>query len=293
MQRYKLMVVVVLILLGFSRQATANCTVIDQLDKLYVLQTRLANNPATALFRDDIRQLRTISQLVSDQDTLRAVEGNSFVGKGASFVQFLQNTQRLLQGASLDDPFSVQGHFNGAARQNLRSIGGYLNDLRCTDTQIAIDAAERAADPTRGNSDAEDIREVIAFLNQLAEEVFQWRTLFIVLTVTAVVAVAKPLIRRWIVIRQRRAKRHTTHYVTQYAWADRSYDGMLMDINCYGTKLLHAAGHPLPNGTPLDVAIEGQMTSGTVMWSNVHYSGVKFDTSIDLAHVYAVCAAGQ
>lgn len=66
-----------------------------------------------------------------------------------------------------------------------------------------------------------------------------------------------------------------------------------MDINCYGTKLLHAVGHPLPNGTPLDVAIEGQMTSGTVMWSNVHYSGVKFDTSIDLAQAYAACAAGQ
>jgi hypothetical protein len=67
---------------------------------------------------------------------------------------------------------------------------------------------------------------------------------------------------------------------------------MLMDINCHGTKLLHTVGQPMPLGTPLEVAIDGEMTTSTVMWSNAHYSGVKFDTSIDLAKVYEVCAAG-
>jgi hypothetical protein len=293
MRQIQFICATVVTLLGFSQQAHADCAIIDQLDKLYILQTRLANNPDTALFRDDIRQLRMISQNISNQDAVRAVDGNAIIGKGAGFVQFLENTQSLLRGTSLDDPFSVQSHFTRSARQNLQNIGGYLTDLRCTDTQIALDRAQRAADPTRSNSDAEDLQEVAEVLKQLMAEIFRWRTLVIVVVLSITCAVAIPQIRRWVLIRRRRAKRHSTSYPTHYTWAERTCSGTLVDINCHGTKLQHEAGNPLPLGALLEVAINGEMTAGAVKWSNVHYSGVQFDTSIDLEQVYAICAAAS
>ena len=50
---------------GAAPPALADCAVIDQLDKLHIIQTRLARDPDTALFFSDIRQLRTISAGIS------------------------------------------------------------------------------------------------------------------------------------------------------------------------------------------------------------------------------------
>jgi len=293
MRHFSLMIALAFVLLGFSRPAHANCMIIDQLDKLHILQTRLANNPDTALFRFDIRQLRTISSTISNRSTLEAVTGNAIMGKGASFVRFLQNTQNLLQGSSLDDPYSVRSHFTRAARQNLQDIGGYLTDLRCTDTQIEVDQARAAAAPARGNSDAEDLEEVAEAIREVVQEVFQWRTLLIVAIFAIVISTAVPLIQRWLILRLRRAKRHNTNYATQYRWEERAINGMLMDINCYGTKLRHEAGNPLSKGNDVDICLEGDWISGTIMWSNVHYSGVKFSETIDLTQVHAICIAEE
>jgi hypothetical protein len=205
-------------------------------------------------------------------------------------MQFLQNTQSLLRGTSLDDPDSVRPHFTRSARQNLQSIGRYLTALRCTDTQIAVDRAQRAANPTRSKSDAEDLQQVAAVLKQLAAEIFRRRTLVIAVVISIDCAVAIRQMRRWLLIRHRRAKRHTTSYPTHYTWAERTYNSRLVDINCHATKLQHEVGNPLPLGVSLEVVIEGKMAAGAVMSSNVHYSGVQFDTSIDVEHVFAVCA---
>ena len=293
MRHSNLMIALALILLGFSRPAHADCMILDQIDQLHVLQTRLANNPDTALFRYDIRQLRTISSTISNRETLEAVAGNAIMGKGASFVRFLENTQNLLQGTSLDDPLSVQPHFTRAARQNLQDIGGYLTDLRCTDTQIAVDQARAAADPIRGNSDAEDLEEVAEVIREVIQEVFQWRTLLIVIVLAIIVSTAFPLIQRWLILRLRRAKRHNTNYTTQYRSEDRTINGVLMDINCHGTKLRHEKDNPLPKGGSVDICIEGEWTGGTVVWSNVHYSGTKFSDMIALSQVHAICTAQE
>ena len=293
MRHYILMITFTLVLLGFSRFAHANCMMIDQIDQLHILQTRLTNNPDTSLFPYDIRQLRTISNKISNREALEAVAGNAIMGKGASFVRFLQNTQNLLQGASLDDPYSVQSHFTRAARKNLQDISGYLTDLRCTDTQITIDQARAAADPIRVNSDAEDLEQVAQTLREVIVEVFQWRTFLIVLILAIIASVATPLIQHWLIRRLRRAKRHNTYYKTQYSWDGCTIDGMIMDINCHGTKLRHETDNPLPRGGLVDICIDDEWLGGTVMWSNVHYSGIKFSDMIALSKVDAVCAAEE
>jgi hypothetical protein len=287
-RRLGLLISLILSNLAVGSALHANCILIDTLDKLQIIQTRLARNPDTALFSSDIRQLRAMRATIGDRETLDAVDGNRFTGKGAAFIRFLQNTQDLLQGASLDDPHSVRHHFTTRNRANLAAIRSHLNDLRCTTDQIAIESAT-TDNPTDGtNSDAEDLAEVAETLSALADELFQWRTLVIALTLMAVVTTVTPPLRRWLILRRRRVKRHNTTYATHYLWNDREINGLLLDINCYGTKLRHEADNPIPLGQTIDVKICNDWVGGTVMWVNTHYSGLQFRRPVSLKDVEAV-----
>ena len=271
--------------LGAGLPAHANCLLIDELDKLHIIQSRLANDPATGLFATDIRQLRVISSGISNRAAVDAVEGNSFTGHGADVVRFLQETQLLLQRASLDDPQSVRGHFNRETRANLARVGTHLTDLRCRSDQIAIDAQIAAERGTGGSSDAEDLAEVTETLNGLADEVFQLRSLLILILVVTGTSLIMPLVRHRLILRRRRAKRHNITYPTHYLHDDRKIEGMLIDINCHGTKLRHETDNPLAKGVQVDIEVCDAFISGTVMWSNAHYSGIQFRNLISLAEV--------
>ena len=290
-RRFGLAISLMIGTLWIGPPAYANCLVIDQLDKLQILQARLARDPDTGLFSNDIRQLRAISAGMSNRETLDAVDGNSFTGHGADFMRFLQNTKDLLQGASLHDPQSVRPHFTRAARNNLEQVRDHLTGLRCNDTQIAVESAAASQGTSGGDSDAEDLAEVAENISAIAEEVFQLRSLVIVLAVSIAISVITPIIRRWIILRRRREKRHNTTYPTQYDWENRTIDGMLIDINCHGTKLRHEKDNPLPIGTTIDLVICGEQTTGTVVWSNTHYSGLQFKNLISLKQVDEICAA--
>lgn len=109
--------------------------------------------------------------------------------------------------------------------------------------------------------------------------------LFIVVGTIIVV----PIVRATMILRLRRSKRHNTAYETRYTWANKTITGTLLDLNCHGTKLRHQLKYPLPKGESIDIAILDDWCGGTVMWSNAHYSGIKFKSAIDLEIVHAVC----
>lgn len=276
--------------LGTGGQAYADCVIIHQIDNLHTIQSRLARNPDSALFITDIRQLRAFSRGLSHRGALDAVDGNAFTGQGAEVVRFLQNTQALLQRASLDDPDSVRPHFTPAVRSNLAAVRGHLRDLRCNDDQIAVETAQKAERRSSSNSDAEDLAEVAETINALAEEVFQLRSLILFVVTMTIGAIVVPAIRRWRHLRMRRAKRHNATYQTRYIVGDRETGGMLIDINCHGTKLRHQADNPLAQGTAVEISVAENWVAGTVMWSNAHYSGVQFKSSIGLIDVETICA---
>ncbi|EBA11380.1 hypothetical protein [Roseobacter sp. CCS2] len=288
MRRLGLIISLAIGTFGASGPAHADCALIDRIDKLYTIQSRLARDPATALFANDIRQIRIASADISNDEVLNAVNGNRFTGHGADVLQFLQNTRLLLQQASLDDPQSVRPHFNIVRRGNLDKIGQHLLDLRCNAAQIAYDTDFNSNRDISGTSDAEDLAEVAENLSALAAEVFQWRTLFLTLTLIAVVTVVTPIIRRWLILRRRRAKRHKTTYNTRYCRQNLKVPGVLIDINCFGTKLRHSDGTEIPKGEKIGVNISDQWIDGEVVWGNTHYSGVKFDNRISLKDVETV-----
>ena len=279
--------------LGAGSVVHADCVVIDQLDKLQIIQARLARDPDTALFAADIRQIRKMSAGLTNSAALDAVDGNGFVGPGADVLRFLQNTQALLQRVSLDDPHSVRPHFDAKIRENLAQVAAHLTSIRCNETQIAVELANAVGRGSGGSSDAEDLAKVAETLDRLADNVFQLRTLLIIALVGAGLSVGLPLLRRYVVLRRRREKRHNTTYATRYIWDDRKIDGMLIDINCHGTKLRHEADNPLPEGVSLEIEVCSTWIEGTVRWSNAHYSGVQFRKSIALSDVEVVCSTEQ
>lgn len=287
------LMIVLCVLLGTSgRPALANCLIIDQVDKLHILQNRLSQNPDTGLFPTDIRQMRMIARTLSDRDVVKAVDGNTLMGQGARFARLMRDTRTLLQSVSLDDPASVTPHFTSARRKDLQAISNDLKDLRCTDDQVAVAESDAAENALRGNSDAssdvEDMQQVAETLSRISQEVFQLRSLLVLIGVIAASMILTPVIRHWLIVRQRRAKRHTTTYATHYDGGTGQYDGMLLDVNCYGTKLRHAPSQPLEVGADVKVRIDAEWTQGTVMWSNAHYSGVQFKRAISLEDVAAI-----
>ncbi len=284
-----------LVCCGGTRAAFADCLIIDQLDQMHGLQTRLARNPSTVLFTDDIRQLRSMSSGLNNRDTLAAVNGNAFTGKGATFIRFLQNTQALLQSTSMDDPYSVRPHFTPAVRQNLENIRVHLPDLRCKVEQITVEKAVASDRDFNGDddSDSEDLQEVQQALSSLAAEVVRPRNLILTIVSIGLVMLILPMIRHWLILRKRQAKRHNTTFVTDYRAENVTTEGMLIDINCYGTKLRHSRDSPHAKGMTLEISLLGEWINGSVMWSNTHYSGVQFKKLISLAEVSAICSADR
>ncbi len=195
---------------GVGRSVFADCQTIDQLDKLYVLQSRLARDPNTPFFTSDIRRLRIISSELSNRSALESVNGNALFGKGVTFVQFLENTQALLNGVSVDDPQSAGPHFSARVRQNLQSVGGYLIELRCSAAQIAFENAEASQTPFNVGSDAEDLEQVRQTLSKLADKVFRLRTIGVLLVATIIAMIFVPKIRQRLIVRLRRASSGST-----------------------------------------------------------------------------------
>jgi hypothetical protein len=120
---------------GGMEPAAADCLVRSKLDEMHQLQMRMVHNSNAVFFGDEIRRLRVLSDGLGTPEVLRAVNGSRWVGHGAAFRQFLDNTNRLLVRASLDDPQSVRPHFDTKTQQNLQAIGGHMNSLRCTANQ--------------------------------------------------------------------------------------------------------------------------------------------------------------
>ncbi|SFS07900.1 PilZ domain-containing protein [Yoonia litorea] len=276
-------------------KAVADCAIIDQLDKLHTIQTRLAANPDTGLFATDIRQLRAMTHRLTPSEVQTAVGGSTLAGRGADVRRFLAQTRTMLTGVSLDDPNSVRRYFDSAARRTLGKMETHLRDLRCTDAQISIDSAARTAARSTSqhttNTDEEDMAEVAENLRNIGAEVIAPRNILILIAVIAAVALGTPLVRRWLVLRRRRAKRHNTYYGTTYRDEKSTFEGRILDINCFGAKLERAKDHMLNVGDSIEITIDDQWTASQVVWSNQHYSGLQFSRAIGLVEVSAIIAA--
>ena len=127
-------------------------------------------------------------------------------------------------------------------------------------------------------------------LSTLGQEALRPRSMIgLAITVGGGFAVM-PFVKRWLILRRRRFKRHPANYATHYRTEEKTCESHLIDINCFGTKLARPKDQTLEVGDGIEIAIEESWVAGKVIWSNKHYSGVQFKRAIGLGEVTEIVA---
>lgn len=292
--KMRLTIIALMFVAASSTQAQTtpeDCLIIDGLDTLHAVQTRLSRNHNQFMFQTDIRIIRAEFSMLSERDTLIAVDSSRFSSKGSAFINLLRNTETLLQGVSLDDPDGIQPHFTPDVRANLTAVGQQLATVRCTGAEVRLarrDAQARASSRAEDDGEPDDAAEI---LREAAEELINFTNLFIFIGLATATVLGRRLIRYLVKRKKRRAKRHTVIYASEYGTEDGMSEGVMIDINCFGCKLRHSEDAPISEGVVVRLQIEQETVEGVVIWTNIHYAGIQFKRPLSLETVKAICDA--
>ena len=126
------------VLIWIASAAHANCGVINTLDKLHAVESRLAHNPTSPLFTSDIRLLTSQARQLSGSSITEGLGANPVSDKGTAFLYFIYYAKKLALEVSVDDPTTAMRHFQSpAVLDNIATVGNYLTDMRCSPAEIA------------------------------------------------------------------------------------------------------------------------------------------------------------
>ena len=263
------------------------CLVIDRLDTVHALQTRISRSPAATFISADFDLLRSQLRGLNETTTLDAINSHSGSAQGAAFLRLLQDTENLLQIARMGNPDSITQHFTQKVRSNLATVSRYLTDLRCSDDAIRI--ARYGQDQTGARETEETLDNAAAIVWRMIAEILDLTNLFLLMGAVVCIVFGTHVTRQMISRSKRRAKRQTSHYSTSYQIKGKTRPGTLLDINCFGTKLKHAEQGAIPAGSESSIKIGDDWVPGIIAWTNAHYAGVQFKRAISLAAVTTVC----
>ncbi len=128
---------IALLWLGAS-PAMANCRVLDLVDRIHTLQMRLIISPDTPSFQSDIRLIRRYAGMLDDDMLLDAVDAFGFSRQGMTTMRYSAYVRDLLNQTSIDDIETARRHYQDpSVLNNIESMTGYLDNLRCTAVEIA------------------------------------------------------------------------------------------------------------------------------------------------------------
>ncbi len=259
----------------FATSAAANCRVIDTLDKLQVVQARLAQNPDTSLRISDMQFLRRHVSTLSESMVLDAVDGSALSAQGASFLRFIRHLDELLNQVSVDDAQEIQRHFaNPNVRFNLDSIRQRVTDLRCTAAEIA------AADfPEEQEDQLQDL------LQDAIVHLVSNKYLVLLLGIGIVVPICAYIFFLNRAKKGVRLVRHFTYYEASYRIDEQLENGTILNVNAKGAKLKHGSLGRLEAGGTLDILVMENWIPCRVSWSNHYYSGITFNQPLDKQQV--------
>ncbi|SFR41682.1 hypothetical protein SAMN04488005_1678 [Yoonia tamlensis] len=130
--------IVLLLLTCFAGRACANCAVINTIDNLHSVETRLLHNPNSPLFISEIRYLTSQARQLSGSSITEGIGANPMSEKGAALLYFIYYAKKLTLEVSIDEPNTAMRHLqNPQVLENMATVGTYLNSMRCTEAQIA------------------------------------------------------------------------------------------------------------------------------------------------------------
>lgn len=134
LHRYRLAI----LLIWIASMTHANCGVIDTLDKLHSVETRLSHNPNSPLFTSDIRFLTSQARQLSGSSVTEGLGASPISDKGTAFLYFIYYAKKLALEVSVDDPSTAMRHFqNPVVRENITDVGTFLTEMRCSESEIA------------------------------------------------------------------------------------------------------------------------------------------------------------
>jgi hypothetical protein len=126
------------LLIWTASTAHANCGVIDTLDKLHAVEVRLMRNPNSPLFTSEIRYLTHQARQLSGESITEGLGASPVTDKGATFLYFVYYAKKIALEVSVDEPATALRHLlNPTVSENIASVGTYLGDMRCSETEIA------------------------------------------------------------------------------------------------------------------------------------------------------------
>jgi hypothetical protein len=165
--------------------AHANCGVIETLDKLHSVETRLMRNPNSPLFTSDIRYLTNQARQLSGSSITDGIGANPLSDQGSAFLYFIYYAKKLALEVSVDDPATAIRHFqNPEVSENIATVGSYLGEIHCSAAEI-----ESAEDFPVVESDQIDIDLLVA--RAFVTRAFSMRNVLLTIgLMTALLAVA-------------------------------------------------------------------------------------------------------
>lgn len=260
-----------------ATSAAADCSVIDTLDGLQSVQTRIAQNPDTPLRISDMRYLRRHSANLDENVVFQAMGGNASPEEEESFLQYFSNLEALLNHASIDDPQDLERHFsNPSVRYNLDSVGQHITDMHCTaDGIIATGAPDEAETQP----------------DEAATSLIDYTYLILMIAISVVLGGFTYWFVRKRTKKTDRMVRHFSNYNADYRVGQQVENGIILDVNVKGAKLQHGPNGSLEVGSTIDVFVMNEWMPCTVAWSNNYYSGLLFQTTLDEAVVQHICEA--
>ncbi|MCG3266415.1 hypothetical protein [Yoonia sp. I 8.24] len=178
---HRWMLASVLIWAAFA--AHANCGVIDTLDKLHSVETRLMRNPNSPLYSSEIRYLSNQARQLSGASVTDGLQAGPSTDKGAAFLYFIYYAKKLALEVSIDEPATATRILqHPAVSANHTSVGVYLGDMRCSAAEIA-----GAAPFPIVTSDQIDIEFLVA--RSVVTSVFTLRHILIAIALSAALLV--------------------------------------------------------------------------------------------------------
>ena len=169
----------------------------------------------------------------------------------------------------------------------IRKPGAFSRRIKAIEAWVGVTLVDRSKPPLALTSAGAPVSQA---LNTLGQEALRPRSMIgLAITVGAGIAVM-PFVKRWLILRRRRFKRHPANYSTHYRTEEKTCESHLIDINCFGTKLARPKDQTLEVGDGIEIAIEESWVAGKVIWSNKHYSGVQFKRAIGLGEVTEIVA---
>ena len=264
-------VYVIALTVFWASTAAGNCRVINTLDNLHAVETRLMNNLHSPLFTSEIQYLKNQTDQITYSVMLNSIETGSFSLKGATFLRFMNNARTLSARVSIDDPTTAAYFFSQrSVQRNIENVGAYLDQMRCTPSEVAaanfIEVDASALQSEKSYIAREHLQNLLTLQN-----IFIFTGLLSTLTIALIFS------QHDIRFKTRGFLRYKIDYTTTIKLDDSIKVCTVNNISRSGARVKLDSNSPFTQGVKIAILLEKNWTETTIAWNRATELGLKFD----------------